>query len=158
MPLVSSYKTLDIKTIGLSMTGGEVAVAILRTEFGDGYGASVRVGNLHGLRRWKLQAAVMPDIDNVYTIGYDSNGDSIDETYTWFGYLYKFFLDRCANDEPFLMTDYRTTKLWMVKFAETKLSYEQFCTDLFGVGIEVRQFRVAGLSPSPFSDGSINTG
>jgi hypothetical protein len=161
MPNVSDYKTLDIKTIGLSMTGGEISVAVLRTEFGDGYGAAVRVGNRFGLRRWKFHAAVLPDLSEYtigYVTGYDEDENPIEEMLTWFEYFYQFFLDRCENDEPFLVQDYRTTKTWMVKFAETKFSYEQFCADLFSVGIEVKQFRVANLSPSPFGDGSINSG
>lgn len=140
MPLATLDQT-GMRLESVSWAGGK-----LSTSFGGGYGASVVVGDVGGLHRWKLHSGgVWPDNS---TYGLTISGSNR------FTYYWEFFKTHTTGATDIFILAFRS-KNYHASFVETEMSVDRFrkTLDLYEGGIEIRQRRVVGESYE--SDGSI---
>lgn len=61
-------------------------------------------------------------------------------------YLWQFFLrSKVAGDKPFWIWDVKTNKSYLASFVEHRLSYQIFCAQVYGAGLQLKQRRVMGV-------------
>jgi hypothetical protein len=134
-----SLEGMDIDEVG--WTGSR-----LRVSFGHGYGAFALTGNAAGLHRWKISSGgLLPDRDGADYLPIDG--------VSRFEYYYEFFIDHTTGAEEIFIIQWRGKK-YHACFAEPTQSFEQFTSDLYNGGVEIRQRRVAGFLYN--ADGSMD--
>jgi hypothetical protein len=127
----------------------------LTANFGAGYSAGAVVA-AYGLRRWTLQADVLPDSDE-FTINYIVDGD--DFTLPRFSYFLDFFQRHLMlGNKPFVIKDPRTAKKYLVGFSrsivESGFDADQITATVLSGGTELEERRVSGVTFN--ADGSID--
>jgi len=127
----------------------------LTANFGAGYGAGAIVSP-YGLRRWRLDADVLPDSD-AYTIDYTVDGD--DFTAPRFSYFLDFFQRHLLlGNKPFVIKDPRTEKKYLVAFPKSVVDggfdAEQITATVLAGGTDLEERRVADVDFN--ADGSID--
>jgi hypothetical protein len=61
-------------------------------------------------------------------------------------YLWQFFLrSKAAGNQPFWIWDVKTNKSYLVSFTEHRLSYQIFCAQVYGAGLQLKQRRVRSI-------------
>ena len=148
-----ALQTLDISGFLLTEIAGEWA--ILSTDLGDGYQATLRVGDAKGTRTWSLKIDVLPDTADAPTIE-DSIDPDRDDTRAQ--YLWRFFRrSKSAGNEPFWFEvddpDDGLRRRFLANFADHKLTYTILCAKIYSTGLQLRQRRLpAVVSPLIVSD------
>jgi hypothetical protein len=136
------YAELDLT--GMDFDSVDFEVAVLKANFGEGYGAGALVGSSAGLHKWKLSSGALPG---------DASYGSLIDGEARFDYYWDFFKARMAEGNGIFIVDFRGKK-YHASFVEPRLSFEVFTYDLFGGGIEIEQRRVSGVVYE--SDGSVD--
>jgi hypothetical protein len=136
------YEELDLT--GMDFDTVEREFAVLKANFGEGYGAGALVGSSAGLHHWTLSSGCLPADDD--------RGSPIDGQ-PRFDYYWDFFQARMAEADGIFIIDFRGKK-YHASFVDTKISMDVFTFDLFGGGVAIRQRRVAGITYE--SDGSVD--
>src|SRR5215207_4470832 len=112
---IDNYEELLISSF-INVTSFGWQPPTLTANFGGGYGAGCTVAP-YGLRRWTLQADVLPDSDD-YTIDYEVDGD--DFTAPRFTYFLEFFQRQLLlGNKPFIIRDPRTEKKYLVSIPDS---------------------------------------
>lgn len=127
----------------------------LTANFGAGYGAGAIV-SAYGLRRWQIEADVLPDSDD-HTIDYTVDGD--DFTLPRFSYFLDFFQRHLLlGNKPFILKDPRTQKKYLVAFpksvVESGFDATQITATVLAGGTDLEERRAAGITFN--DDGSID--
>jgi hypothetical protein len=159
-----SYETLS--TAGFLYTQTGISVALLKADFGDGYGTSALIGSNQGLRTWAIKIDALPDnFDYVGSDGFilledgsfllteDNQKVEIEKSdsevltgETRAEYLWQFFLrSKVAGNLPFWVWDLKTNQNYLAEFVDDELTYEVFCYRVYGAGLQLRQRRVRGV-------------
>lgn len=122
---------------------------VIPRSFGDGYDNSVVVGNSTGLIFYRLRFDYLHySTDQLSVLDPE---DSV--TKNWPRYLWDFFARRIIDGEAFnikydtdvynLVNDTTTGTALLVKFVDTRISYNQFTFKLYSTGLTLRQWRAA---------------
>jgi hypothetical protein len=127
----------------------------LVANFGGGYGAGAIVAP-YGLRKWTLEADVLPDNDD-HTIDYEVDGD--DFTSPRFTYFFEFFQRHLLlGNKPFIIRDPRTEKKYLVGFpssiVQSGFDANQITAKILSGGTSLEERRVSGITFN--DDGSID--
>lgn len=123
-----------LKTIGDYDLSVNVAVDELGADYGDGYDASVLVGDARGLLSWALKYQTLPGAAANLPINDKAQAD----------YLWDFFLARkAAGNESFTVRDPRSGNIYLAKLAESNLGYELVLCKLWSTGLKLQQRREA---------------
>jgi hypothetical protein len=123
----------------------------LKANFGGGYGAGCVVSS-YGLHKWSLTADLIPDLDD-YTVDYEVDGDEF--TDPRFTYVFEFIKRQMLlGNKPFVLTDTRTGKKYLVSFTETNFDFSQITAKIFAGGLTLVERRSSDLSFN--ADGSID--
>jgi hypothetical protein len=138
-----------LNTTGFLFTETSIEIALLKADFGDGYGAGALVGSAKGLRGWTMQIDALPDdFEHVGPVG--------DSEQTRASYLWDFFLaSKTAGNDPFWFEDPKDDKYYLVEFIDDRLTYPILCAKLYSSGLQLRQRRVRGLTAPPPAFGLI---
>jgi hypothetical protein len=121
-----------LKTIGDYGLTVSVALDEIGADYGDGYDASVLTGDARGLLSWALKYQTLPGAAADLPINDAAQAD----------YLWDFFLARkAAGNESFTVRDPRSGNIYLVKFAESNLSYEMVLCKLWSTGLKLQQRR-----------------
>jgi hypothetical protein len=139
------YAILD--TTGFLFTDTSLRVALLKADFGDGFGAGALIGSPNGTRTWAIQIAALPDsLEYARPVQGDTRAN----------YLWEFFLaSKIAGNAPFWLQDLKDGKFYLAEFVEDELSYSVLCAELYSTGLQLRQRRVPGMAPPPEQTGLI---
>lgn len=135
------FETLSLE--GMNIDSVEWSISELTADYGEGYGDAVLTGAAAGLHRWALSAGVLPD---------DADYGSLISGDPRFEYYFSFFKARKAEGDGVFIVEWRGLN-WHASFVGPSISFEQFTSDLFAGGVEIRQRRVVGESYE--ADGSI---
>lgn len=161
--------TIDTSGYLLTETSGEYA--LLTADFGEGYEAGALIGHPEGLRTWTIKIDVLPDdSDQVPVIedsldpdfilleddsGYllledDSGGLVLERLSTRAQYLWRFFrVSKTLGNQPFWIEvddpEDGNSKLFLVCFADTRLTYSILCAKAYSTGLQLRQRRLVGV-------------
>lgn len=115
----------------------DIEFAEIVRDFGDGYDDNVLVGNSSGEKFYRLVLEFLPDgTDQLSVVDPE---DSLTKSYA--DYIWDFFVRRKQDGEAFNITDPRDGATVLVKFAESRLSYQFLTYKLFGSGLLLRQHR-----------------
>lgn len=61
-------------------------------------------------------------------------------------YLWRFFLrSKAAGNKPFWIWDVKTDEQYLASFADPQLTYQIFCAQVYGTGLQLKQRRVKGV-------------
>ncbi len=133
MPDITDYRELSLEGINIDETVRRFAV--LRAQFGEGYGAGALVGSANGTHRWTLSAGVWPD---------DEDYGNMIESMPRMEYYWSFFAEHVSNgNHPFLI-EWRGRK-YFASFEDVEQSVEVFTSNLFAGNLTISQRRVAGF-------------
>lgn len=133
MPDITDYR--ELSPVGINIDETVRRFAVLRAQFGEGYGAGALVGSANGTHRWTLSAGVWPD---------DEDYGNLIEGMPRMEYYWSFFCEHVANgNRPFLI-EWRGRK-YFASFENVEQSVEVFTSDLFAGNMVISQRRVAGF-------------
>jgi len=138
-----SFETLD--QTGFKFEATAVEFAQLSANFGGGYEATSLIGLASGLREWNIRIAALPDMaeHTIETVAYGIQ--------TRADYLWDFYVrQQAAGNKSFWLVDVREELKYLVKFVETKLTYEVFTATLYAASLRLRERRERGVT-SPVS-------
>lgn len=142
MPELSDFATLNLS--GMEIAPVSWKGSRLSVSFGDGYGASARVGSAAGLWGWSVESGCLPDDD--------SYGHLINSL-PRFQYYFEFFKEHILGDRDVFELEFRG-KRYHASFVQNEFTGEMLTIDLFSVeNLEIKQRRVEGIVYN--ADGSI---
>jgi hypothetical protein len=128
--------TERLRTTGFLFTRTEIAAAVLSADYGDAYRSPGAVIGAQ-IRNWTAKVDVLTD-DPAY---------GLIEGLARAEYLWQFWQARkAADDEPFLLHDYKDDLYYLASFTEDELTFEMLCSQVFSTGVQFRERRIAGLA------------
>lgn len=134
MPELSDFQILNLS--GMEIAPVSWKGARLSVSFGDGYGASARVGASSGLWGWSIESGCLPDDD--------SYGNLINSL-PRFQYYFEFFKEHITGDRDIFELEFRG-KRYHASFVQNEFTGEMLTIDLFSVeNLEIKQRRVEGI-------------
>lgn len=146
---IDDFEQLKSDILNITQLGW--AAPTLTANFGGGYQAGALVAP-YGLHRWSLSADLIPDTGD-YTVDYEVDGDPL--TDPRFTYIFEFFKRHLLlGNKPFVFTNARTEKKYLVSFSETEKDFTQITGKIFSGGVTLIERRASGLSFN--DDGSID--
>jgi hypothetical protein len=124
----------QLKTDGFLFTQTAVAFALMKADFGDGYGKGALISDPAGLRRWSVKIDVLPDSDeHVPKVDAQTRSE----------YLWNFFVaSKRSGNYPFWLQDPKDEQFYLVEFVDDELSYDLLCVKVYSTGLQLRQRRV----------------
>lgn len=117
----------------------EISFTKLRTDLGEGMGASVLFGANTGVQKFRLSMKLR-DFTGSATLTY--NG----QTFTPAEYLWDLYCRSEVTGTPFVIQNLRNSQYYLVEFANPSLTYERMLHKFYTTGIELRQARRSGVT------------
>jgi len=128
--------TERLLTTGFLFTRTEIGGAVLSADYGDAYRSPGAVIGAQ-IRAWTAKIDVLPDDPARGLIAGEARAS----------YLWDFWQARkAADDEPFILHDYKDDLYYLVSFTEDELTFEMLCSQVYSTGVQFRERRIAGLS------------
>jgi hypothetical protein len=140
------YQIEDLNDKGFAFEAVGVQAARLRADFGDGYSAGARIGDVRGLKAWKIRISALPDM-----------AEYLIEQETRARYLYNFWVRHLLEKDcaVFRMRDPfpRDPSLPYVfaEFTENELEYGVFSEAVFSTGFAIKEARLRYLDPNDYN-------
>jgi hypothetical protein len=119
-----------------------ITVTELENDLSDGYYSQVLFGSNTGLRSWRLRLPTLAGLDVLPNTVTSVNGEQVSREQ----YLWDLFMETKVTGHPFVFQSPRTGQFYLVRFADSKLSYNGMRVQLYSTGIELKQVRIGGVS------------